>query len=71
MTSLRISYFNCYGAINKLLVISDMCRSFDILFLQESSLMQHITGVFDTLNDDFESFSISAFDQEEIIVGRP
>ena len=33
--------------------------------------MPHNTHVFNGLNDDFYSFSISAVDQEEFIVGRP
>ena len=33
--------------------------------------MPHNTHVVNALNDEFYSFSTSAVDQEEIIVGRP
>ena len=71
MTSLKIASFNCHGALNKMPIIDDMLRSLDILFLQETWLMQHNTNIFENLNEDFCSFSSSAVEPGEILMGRP
>ena len=71
MNNMRLISFNCFGAMNKLPVIRDLCDRADIIFLQETWCMPHELGAFDTVNADFYSFSVSAVNDSEILIGRP
>ena len=71
MNNLRITSFNCNGALNKLPIISELCLISDVIFLQETWLMPHDLNVFDGLGEHFVSFSISAVDSGELLNGRP
>ena len=68
---LRIASFNCYGLMNKLPVIGDMCKNVDILLLQETWLLPMDLGILDTLDDNFLAFSISSVNICEKFIGRP
>ena len=68
---LRIASFNCYGLMNKLPVIGDMCKNVDILLLQETWLLPMDLRILDNLDDDFLAFSISSVNICEKFIGRP
>ena len=69
--NLRFLSFNCNGALSKLPIISELCNKTDVLFLQETWIMPHDLGIFDTVNPDFFSYSISSVDVSEVLTGRP
>ena len=71
MDSVRFISFNCFGATNKLPVIRDLCDRADIILLHETWCILHDLGAFDTINSEFYSFSVSAFDDSEVLTGRP
>ena len=71
MEEIRIKSFNCHGVLNKLPVIRDICNDADIVFLQETWLLVHDLNVFDSLGDQFSSFSTSSVDDGELLIGRP
>ena len=68
---LRILSLNCNGVPNKLPVIWDLCQNADILLLQETWLLPADVGLLDSVHSDFSSFSLSAVDDRELLVGRP
>ena len=69
--SLRIVSFNCSGVKRNLGFIQMLCMRSDIVLLQETWLMPHELGLFDSIDGDFCSFSQSSVDDSSLLVGRP
>ena len=70
---LRIATFNCRSFNNSLSEIQDLCKSHDIILLQETWLLPDDLHVLNSVNRDFLSFGTSAVDTTSVgfHAGRP
>ena len=71
MGNLRIVSYNCNGVKNKLPVITDLCNNSDVVLLQETWLLPCETNLLGFVHKDFCAFSLSAVDDQKLLVGRP
>ena len=70
--NLRIGTFNCAGAKSKLPILLEMSKNVDLLFLQETWLLENELNMLNDVNPDFSSFSLSSVNlQDSLLVGRP
>ena len=69
---LRIITCNCYNIKSSIQDISDLCNSYDLIFLQEIWLFQHELSLLSNISSEFEGFGTTAMDTSNgIILGRP
>ena len=69
---IRIITYNCYGMKSSIVVLYELCRHNDLIFLQEIWLFKFELNLISTIHPEFEAYGISAIqDSEEIINGRP
>ena len=71
MNRVRFTSLNCQGASTKLQIFVDLCKSSDVILLQETWVMPSDLGMFDHVSKDLSSFSLSSLDPGEILVERP
>ena len=55
----------------KLQIVRELCEANDAVLLKETWLLPYDIGLLDTISSYFKSFSISAVDMSESLVGRP
>ena len=72
MENITITSWNCYGLKNKREAISQICRSSDLVALQETLLWPHDLTITDSIHPEFNSHSVSSMQTStEIVRGRP
>jgi len=70
--SLRICTFNCRSLKNSLIDIQRLCKTHDVIFLQEHWLLPFEPYMLSEIDDDFLAFGMSAVNiDEDILRGRP
>ena len=62
---LKIVTFNCHGLNSAMHDIRNMCRKYDIIFLQETWLSKNDNALLNDVDDrsNFDAFGISAMNQ--------
>src|SRR6267154_1467210 len=72
--NLRIASYNMFGFNNGLPMLLSMCKSFDIILVQEHWLMSNDLSKLSNIDKNFISFGVSALNsrlENRIISGRP
>jgi len=69
---LKFASYNCYGFKSSCVAIKDLCKTFDVICLQETWLFEHDLHMLSNLHPDFYGFGISGMDvSKDLITGRP
>ena len=71
INNIRIVSYNCIGVKNKFPVIYDLCEKCDLVLLQETWLLPSEANVLSSVHEEFSAFSLSAVDEQMLLVGRP
>ena len=53
----RLLSFKCIGALNKIPNVAYFCDKADVVFVQETWIMPHNSGIFDNVHSNFLFFS--------------
>lgn len=70
--NLRVTSFNCHGFKSARKEVADMCRSNDLIFLQETWLAPYEVDLPACIASSHSAFSLSAINiTEQVNVGRP
>ena len=68
----KITSFNCNGIKSKLPIITKLCETASVVFLQETWLCPNELNLLDNVHNQFNSFSLSSVNiQDNVLVGRP
>ena len=69
---LKVVSFNCRGLSSSLEKIKTLCKTFDIILLQETSLAKQNLNFLNSINNQYCSYGISSFRYEpKLLLGRP
>ena len=69
---LRITTFNCNGLKSSIQFVQTLCDNYDILFLQETWLLDTELYLLKQIHKEFDGFGISSVDTDHgILTGRP
>jgi len=72
LTSVNVVSYNCRSLKNSVQVVKDLCKTSDIVLLQEHWLLPQDLHLLSELDDDFLAFGTSPVNTEEgILQGRP
>ena len=72
METVSITSWNCFGLKKNKVIIAELCRSSDIVALQETLLWPHDANEIDNIHPNFKGFSKSAMNvSNHIVSGRP
>ena len=61
---IKIARFNCKGLRSSLHDVKSLCETYDLVFLQETSLMQHNKSRLHSIHDSFYGDGVSAVNTE-------
>ena len=72
ISDLLIVSFNCRGLSSSLLEIHELCKSYDVVLLQETWLAKQQLHFLSSIHDDFLFVGTSCMDlEDEVMTGRP